>query len=291
MSKLLRAGIRCYLHSIVFWICLLVSLCLGVLNGLRFQEYDSLDEERIIAGFLIFTVLISISVGKKYHEGIVRNKVIIGYSRATIFFSELVIAALSTVLCFVLISTPVILTNLKKIECFTTTNAIKMIVGMLLINISVSVISCTICMIFSRKAVAPIICILLILCTFVLSNSISVRLEARKYEFYYEYNQETGEMDEFISKDINPRYIDEPLRTALDIFTNAVPEGQIKEYMDLLKEANGYSEYDYENEKHIPYKLSDEQIKVINTYPYYSLATIFIFSFVGLFVFKKKNLN
>ena len=291
MSKLLRAGIRRHLHSMVFWICLLVSLGLGVLNGFRFQEYGSLDEERFIAGFLIFTVLISISIGKEFHEGAVRNKVIVGCSRAKVFFSELVLATLSTILCFVLISTPVILMNLKQIECFTATNAAKIIVGILLINISVSVICCTICMIFSHRVVAPIICILLILCTFILSNSISVRLEARKHEFYYEYNQETGEMDEFVSKNINPRYIDEPLRTVLDIFTNAVPEGQIKEYEDILKEATGYSEYDYDNERWIPYNLTDKQIGVLNTHPYYSLGTIFIFSFVGFFVFKKKNLN
>ena len=291
MSKLLRAGIRRHLHSMVFWICLLVSLGLGVLNGFRFQEYGSLDEERVIAGFLIFTVLISISIGKEFHEGGIRNKVIVGYSRAKVFFSEWLLATLSTFLCFVLITIPVVLMNLKHIECFTATNATKIIVGMLLVNVSVSVISCTICMIFSHRVVAPIICILLILCTFVLSNSISGRLEAPKHEFYYEYNQETGEMDEFISKDINPRYIDEPLRTALDIFTNAVPEGQIKEYMDILYEANGYSEYDYDNERWIPYNLTDEQIGVLNAHPYYSLGTIFIFSFVGLFVFKKKNLN
>lgn len=291
MYKLLRAGIRRYLHSKIFWICLLASLCLGVLNGYRFQEYGSLDEERIIAGFLIFTILIAISIGKEFYNGGFRNKVIAGFTKGQIFFSEWLLAVLSSVLFFVVISIPVVLMNLKHIDCFTTTNATKIIIGMLLVNISVAAISYFICMIISHRVLSPIISILLILCIFVLSNGISGRLDIPKHDFYHEYNQETGEMDAYLSKDINPRYIDEPLRTVLDVFTNAVPEGQVKEYLDILYEANGYSDYDYESEKFIPYKLSNEQIRVINTHPYYSLATILIFSFVGFIIFRKKGLN
>ena len=292
MYKLLRAGFRRYMHSKLFWLGVLASLCIGVLGYFEmFQTDPSFETYRVIAGFLICTILIAVSIGKEFHNGGFRNKVVAGFGKDKIFFSEWILAILSSLLCFIAISIPVAIIDIENIYSLTATNAFKIIVGMLFVNISVAVISYTVCMIVSNRVVAPIICIFIILGAFVLTSNISSRLQIPKHQYYYEYNEATGEMDEYLSKEINQRYIDEPLRTVFGMFTKAVPEGHVDEYLDIINEACGYADIDYDKDRFIPYKLSDEQLNILNTYPLYSLATISIFSFIGFIVFRRKGLK
>ena len=85
MIKLLRAGVRRYLHSVVFWLASIVTVAVAVLcaNGAR-NFY--LEDFYIMIEFIIFAVMISWLVGGEYDEGIFRNKVISGHTKVSIFY-------------------------------------------------------------------------------------------------------------------------------------------------------------------------------------------------------------
>lgn len=292
MNKLLHAGLRRYFHSIIFWICLIASLLLGIFIATADKSYGSFENTYVIAELLIYAVLISVSIGKEYSDGGFRNKIIAGHTKGEIYLSEWLISVSISLCLFIVCSVPFAVINSKEIFAEIATNyIIKIGVGMLLANVASMVISIVISMLISNKVIAPIINIFLILCLLVVSGQINGKLAQPKYEYLYEYNQETGEYDEYLSDEINSRYVGEPLRTVLQLSVSLSPEGQITEYEDILYLLNAYPNYDEESGELSPAKCDVEDEKALNTFPLYSACLIVLVTSAGYLLFRKKELR
>ena len=90
MAKLLRAGIRRYLHSIIFWLAFIATAAIACICATEAKKYGVEDIYAVI-GFLINAILIVMSVGREYSDGGFRNKVINGHTKGNIFISELIL--------------------------------------------------------------------------------------------------------------------------------------------------------------------------------------------------------
>ena len=75
MNKLLRAGIRRYLTSKVYWSVVVATLFFGWLTSSE-SELSSMDSSSVIIEFALFAILASWNIGREYEEGIFRNKII-----------------------------------------------------------------------------------------------------------------------------------------------------------------------------------------------------------------------
>lgn len=289
MGELLRAGIRRYLHSSILWICVAFSLLIGILLGLRLPEYSTFDDIYIVAEFLVFAVLISVSIGKEYSEGGFRNKVISGHTRGRIFWAEWLIATAISLLLFILCAIPVVLLN--TVEYVLTSYIVKIAIGMTLVNISSVAITFFVSIIISHKVVSPVACILLVLCLTVVAGTIDSRLSLPEYEYRYSYNQATGEYDEYLAEDVNSRYVKEPFRTVLKVVLDLLPQGQMTEYSDIYYELKAYPDYDEVTGVISPAVCSAEELKTLNSHPFYSMVLITVFSVGGFVLFRRKSLR
>ena len=81
MMKLFRSGFRRYTKNIVFWICLCVSVIVGLLIGINIKDSGYIDDTYIIAEFFIFPILVSLLLGREYSDGAFRNKIVTGHSK------------------------------------------------------------------------------------------------------------------------------------------------------------------------------------------------------------------
>ena len=92
MMKLLRADFRRYFKSKLFWISLAISAVLGLASGKRVYDAAMVDDIYVVFGFIVFAVLIALTVGREFSDGGFRNKITSGHTKGKIFLSEYIAA-------------------------------------------------------------------------------------------------------------------------------------------------------------------------------------------------------
>ena len=108
MYKLLNAGFTRLMKNKMFWTIIIINL--GIAGFVLINRYQSLryfDEtlklEELLTTNLLFigiflAIFISIFVGIEYSDGVIRNKIIAGHSRTSIYISNLMISILGALL-------------------------------------------------------------------------------------------------------------------------------------------------------------------------------------------------
>ncbi len=166
MRKLLSADTFRLFHSKWFWLCLFGMLAMAV--GFIVMQQTAMDYEvplsRVIFLPMSFygvtmAALISLLVGEDFSDGFIRNKVIAGRSRGTIFASNLIISWLACVIIYVIVTlfTAVIGSFLFEInitaDCFC--KCLLLGIGMC---IAYGCIYCSITMLCGNKVTATVLC-------------------------------------------------------------------------------------------------------------------------------------
>lgn len=297
MSKLLRAGVRRYLHGRVLWICLALSLAVGILNGRHLSEASAFDSMHIYGQLLIFAILISISVGTEYGEGGFRNKIVIGYTKGEIFWSEWLIAMLLSAVMFGVCMIPSLIMGHHNFTYMSFGSVVVITVAMLLCNFASVAFSLSIHFVMSGKTVSTVVNLGLILCMAFTVFQIDYNLNYG--EFIYrsanEYASQEGvelEHDEegFVAIK-NPRYVDEPLRTVLKSLLNFSAEGQAVQYADVLWSIRLNTDYNFDTGEITPLPLKSEDARTIIMLTLSSLAVITVYSVGGCIIFRRKDLK
>lgn len=295
MSKLLRAGFRRYLHGRVLWICLALSLAVGILNGRHLSEASTFDSMHIYGQILIFAILISISVGTEYGEGGFRNKIVIGYTKGEIFWSEWLIAMLLSAVMFSVCMIPSLIMGRHNFTYMSFDSVVVITVAMLLCNFASVAFSLFIHSVMSGKTVSTIVNLGLILCMAFTVFQIDYNLNYD--EFIYrstnEYTPQDGvelehNEEEFVAIK-NPRYVDEPLRTVLKSLLNFSAEGQMIQYADVLGSLMDNHVYDFDTGEWSILPREDEETHALCRLTLSSIGLIVVYSVGGYLIFRRKD--
>ena len=282
MSKLLRARFRRCFKSLIFWFSLIASLVLGFLSGVKVKEDHCLDDIYIIAGFVIYAILLSLMIGREFGDGAFRNKIISGYTKGKIFISEYIVSITVCIILCVVSASVFALFNIPLFDRIPTELLIKSIIGFTLLIVSMVTIVTSICMLIQYRAVMAVIAILLVLGSYMVSYTIKSELNnpefLKKIEFV---DGKPSVMGETLEK--NPSYVDSPLREQYMFIVRILPHGQILEYMDMIEPL-----FDPIN---VLLDVADDDVKALNVLPFYSIGTILTFSFLGFVGFRKKSIK
>lgn len=286
MNKLLSAEFLRLFRSLIFRICMLFSGGLGVFivwmrwwdvkkNSAEYAklgvEYSNADGLIFVGGlYLIFAiaVFISVFVGTEYSDGTIRNKLIAGHTRGSIYLSKFVVCAVTDIMIHILyIVVVLILGNLlingttmtiKEIVLFTMVSTIIMLAltaFLLLLTMSIQ-----------SKAVGAIVCLLVMFIMMIFALSIEQRLEAPEYYDAYSYiDEDTGEMIS-VGKEKNPKYLSGTKREVYEFLNNFIPVSQLYQ---------------------IGMNISDNFSLIV----IYDCVIIFVTTGVGIAILKKKNLR
>lgn len=104
MSRLLDAGLRKLFKSSVFYVGLAFMVgfpafvvSVRYIDMIHYPEYDIEPMDGFLNAGLLFigfaaAVLISLFVGREYSDGVMRNKLVVGHSRASIYLSNLIVS-------------------------------------------------------------------------------------------------------------------------------------------------------------------------------------------------------
>ncbi len=236
MLKLLRSNFSRLWRDRIFWLCMgamLIYVFLYMLNGCR-QAVKDLSEYGYSLEQYYFHVALSIGLfcsvcssmffGTEYHDGTLRNKVIVGHTREGIYLASLLttflatLAILSVWLVGALVAVPVLgfwKMSAGKLLCY-------LLVGLMFI-LSFSAICTVINMLSSNKANTFLISILLFIGLLLLASVVYNGLCQPEMISGVQITQNGLEMTEGTP---NPNYVTGWKRELYDFIVDFLPTGQ-----------------------------------------------------------------
>ena len=310
MIKLLRAGIRRYSHSLVFWFAIVATAFVSLDAGMRAREY-AVDDSCVLYLFLIVAIVISWIVGREAAEGGFRNKIIIGHTKGQIFLSELILGSAFSLVMAVIFFGIFFTINYFLFAYFSTDIIVMMLLNCVLAGVCLTAMLATLCCLITNRIASAIVNMLLVFAMFLGTSEVEhALLQPEYFESYSStleqwtdeegnVHSETHKIEESIQKTENPAYIAEPLRTVYKIVYRISPYGHISEHIVFTYDWFGYdyrdpiTEQSWENtaQQIATNEISEEDYKNVATNILYCAVFSVAVYLIGYLVFRRKDLR
>lgn len=282
MTKLLSAGYRRLFRSVLFWIGLAVTCghqLLGVLNNLHYKsafvdqvikaDHTLLPDTLITVS--VMAILIALFIGRDYSDRTVRNKIITGHSRVSIYLSNLMVCGTAAVILYVV---PTLLIGLALgapllggFELTAKAFILPAIIDLLAVLGFTSLFLLVVMAIQNRTVAAVTVLLLAIVMMMWVPTPLRETLEAPQYVDEYVFSEEA---DDFVATGKtmeNQAYVGGPARVALECLYDLLPGCQV--------------------EQTSPYNKTADMV----TLPFWGLAFIAVTTAGGAVIFQKKELK
>ena len=288
MIKLLRAGFFRLKKEIMFWLFIIVTILVAGIRILTTVHYEPLDKflyDYIIYIGLFIAMFVSVFVGKEHSEGIIRNKIIVGHNRISIYISKLIISIVVSLLCeFIYIAIMYLIgSKIYKPLQMTIPQLSIIILNAVLIIITYCSIFNLISMICSEITISVVMCVIIFVIMFVAEMIIGKTANEPKYITSSSWDNGVRTI---ISQELNPNYPGDDLVNLAKTIYLLLPQGQAQLITNSkLTDSDEIKEQLYTKEE------IEEYIKTIYQMPIYSLIVIGVVNIGGLYVFSKKELK
>lgn len=238
MSRLLCADFAKLKKNRFFWLCIIgmvgFGLFMKIMEYITMQQYadeapplDSmLSVYSMVIGFLT-AAFVSLFVGTEYSDGTIRNKIIIGHSRAAIYFSNLITCSAAGFFMCLAYLLPALAAGIPL--CGIKTADFRYLAGMILCSFIMTLAFTSLCtlvgMLCQNKAMTAVITILSVCLLFVASVYISAKLN--EPETYPEISAFADDGSVIDDRDVpNPGYVRGTQRQIYEFLDEFLPTGQ-----------------------------------------------------------------
>lgn len=277
MRKLLSANFSRLWKSKVFWAEIVLNALLSVFVVIvNYSSEVQATVNRLYLEDVFFTMYqilgfilaagISLIVGAEYSDGTIRNKLIIGKTRAQIYISNFIASAVPS--CLVLAVHGVITFGMGYFLWGNFTleaeHVFAALLSALLISFVFSALFVSISMNCSNKAVTAVVSLLLVLGLTYLAGSIGTAL--MEPQMTYDSITYTTDSILFGNEIPNPSYISGVQRTLYEMIYDLLPTGQLLQMYSL-------------------------DFSRCIRWPVFSIVLFVVITAVGYFMFRKKNIN
>lgn len=306
MTKLLHAGVRRYLHSVIFWLGILATVVVALICSYNTYMWY-LDDFYIMIEFIVFAVVISWLIGREHAEGSFRNKIIVGHTKGEVFLSELVLAEGAAIAMFLVYAVVFIAFNSYTFGVLPTSILVWMFVDVLLVNMFFAAMVTVVACLINNRFIALVVSVILVVAVAFFSNQLINLLRQPEYNVEYDYEKVEITDDDgnvYISFDAipdsrrlveNPYYIGGAPRQVLIAVEHLSPYCHICEYYSMAYSWFGYgyfSEYSDEWRYHLSSDMpTEDDIRNTAINSIYTIAVLAAVCALGYFCFRKKELK
>lgn len=304
MANLLAAELHRIRRDPVSWLLAAAAVISGLLFGLSGRT----DDTYVFPLFIVQAVFISLSLGREYNDGTLRNKIIAGKTKTAIFLSKLLVSLGASLVFTVLFLLPFVPLAHRALSGIPGDALFWMTLDFFLLNLVWAALFTLISSLISAKGVAGILNLVLIFALIVSAYELDhvvgqpaelpwelsepVPLSQEELEqlkagtlskpFFQEFD-ENGEVSYWTYSVTegtipNPKYVREPWNGLLRALRAVLPSGPVNDVMGCL--GRGY---------HDTWEEADAP--PVRSYPLYSLAGLLMLSALGLVTFRKKEIR
>lgn len=304
MTKLLYAGIHRYCKNRVFRLILLLNALLAAHHGFE-SGRDYFKETWALLGVLELAVIIAMTMGEEYESGAFRNKTVIGHSRSTLFFSELLLAMGAGLVLLAEYTVIFLGFHLYVFRDLPASFSLQVFLSFLGITLAMSAVFVFLGTLARNRAAMLILCVLVMLVMIFSGNWLWDNLAhsetnlVRDTEIVTMTDPFGNEYTDirFIPgterEEPNPLYVAPPLRTVYEAAYYLMPCGVIPVFSNILNynSALNYSAHDPSNTDFdfSDFQLQDKYQRVLDLSPRGSLAVVVLAALGGWLIFRKKD--
>lgn len=276
MTRLLRANFARLWKNKPFWICFTVTVIDCVMTFVfgyveNRECVERLGDMLLAHGsniMLLASVFSALYLGTDYSNGTMRNRLIIGHTRAAIYFANLLTVLAGT---FIMVAAKWLITAAAGL---VTGGSLGMPAEEFMLYTAVyacafaalCAVNTLIGMLIAAKSSAVVVTLVLIFGSMVISGTLIQFLNIPQHGESYEIS-ETGIVKVVISSEVNPMYVDGMRRQVYTFINNTLPCGPICQLETGMPLENG------------------------GTLPLYSLGVTAAATGIGAIVFRKKDLK
>lgn len=280
MSNLLRSDFRRLWRSKLFYlgtIAVMVAVAYTLLNNVYYMSTmkdliipvdNLLFMGTLVIGYAV-SIVTCLLVGTEYSDGTMRNKMVVGHERCSIYFSHFITTTFAALFMMVVGSAIIIAIGLPIMGGFESSCKILLpqILCCLLSIVALNAMVLMFAMLIPSKTISVIVCLLLVIVlTLVLPTTLWAKLDAEPMIPEMNYTDSDGIMH-IIPETPNPNYVTGIKRSILQICYDMIPTNQMYQY--------SYAQ--------LP--------KNIGLFPLYSVIFTGIFSTAGICIYKRRDLK
>lgn len=317
MINLIRGELYRYRHKCFFWITLAVAMLSGIVFGFSvtgfsaagFSDRGTFDDMFLVPAAVVLCIFISLTIGREYSDGVIRNKLIQGKSRLQIYGAKVSVSIGISLVLSMLFLIGFSMVALKQVLPYLSGDILfRAGLAFLLMNGVWATLFTIISISIPHKEIGSILNIALIIVImfgcyqlesilgqpeFIESYSYeSVKMTPEEVSqikdgtFEGSYSWDTDEngiltyyknVESPDEKIPNSRYVSGGLRIGIELIDNILPHGQINQYVSYLQNCL-YSED--------PTMIEANDIP---WFPLYSLGFMVVLTACGALAFYKKE--
>lgn len=306
MRNLVRYNFKRFFFRWETFLALGVNLLLGVLSGglglqlLEVENYVPFQQYFFAAFcfiglFMTMATIISTEMSN-YTNGIIRNQVISGYTKAQIFAGKYISVLLISLLEGLCMMIPTALIGSGFLFDEASEYALPLVVSLTLVYQVVACTALTFCLIIGKTTPSTIVCTGTMVLLLLLSIFTVKRLDAPENK----YKPHPVERDQIVGY-YNEYYIDSPARDAVEQLNRFNPMEPVYEfavwYLPSLNNDYYIEPYYWENSRvYRAEHMNDipefqRHTDRLNCFPLHQIAVIFVISACGVLVFRRRNIT
>ena len=289
MTKLIIASIFTIRKRVILWIALSVSFVNGVVFSAISGMQHGFDGYFAIPLLFAMVIYVSISSIQNFSNGTIRNRIIVGYKKATILLADCVVNAMICCIMMLLFLLPCIMLCQNLVSEIPLIVIIAVIAGLLLMSISCAVSFTVICYLLNSTAGASVVCVILMLVSVLSAHFTETALYITNLNSQMVLS-ENGEY-ELITTIGNPDYVSGVKRTVYTFIDRFSFFGQLNEYSIFLRVSQNNAGIEPADLSLLTKELYATLSNPPMEHPIYSSITILAFLCVGLVLFSKKDLK
>lgn len=285
MSKLLRSDFIRLFKSKIFWLGFIFMAGLASFaawtkytDSLVYPDYYNPPDGILFAGAMyigiVIAVVIGVFIGSDYSFGTIRNKHIMGHSRAAMYLSNLIISVTAAEIMHIAYMAVIIGASaagiIREFEMSAENIAKLIFISVFSVAAMTSVIV-IVCMLVQSRTAGSVAVIILSLVLLMAANTIYSMLLQKEYTepYNYSFTNEYGEEIEIHEEaEKNPRYLTGTKRKIYLFLNDLLPNNQI-----------------------IRLGYDDELTDHTASFPLYSLSLIAVTTSAGVLLFRRKDLK
>lgn len=285
MTKLLRANFARLWKSKIFWLGMAFMIGLSAFAVLaRYRDkivepdfaFPTLDGLFFVGGVyiaIVIAVFISIFIGTEYSDGTIRNKLVTGHSRISVYFSNLIVCSAASLMMH--LSYFVVMICLGFPLMGTLETPVNVVVPLVLCSMVTTVafvaLFLLLSMLIHSKSSGAVVTILLSFILLFATITIVNRLSAPEYYESYTWIEQTADgetIEHSEPAEKNPNYLTGVKREVYEFLCDFLPSGQMLQYGEIT--------------------VLPDHIEIM---PLYSLAIVVVTTACGAYFFRRKDLK
>lgn len=281
MIKLIRSNFSRLWKSKIFWLGMIFMFGMGSYAVFsRYTEVNKKPEYSYDMGDLLFAgdmwliviaaVFIGLFIGTDYHNGTIRNKLIVGHTRTEVYFSNFIVCISALLMMHFAYFVPVIGIGFPLVGNSASTGSL---IKLTLISIATLISLCSIFLLISMlihsKSNASVTAIIISVLFLMSAMMIQNKLDGPEYyeDYDYVYTDEEGNVHEkHIDREKNYDYVDGTKRKVYEFLYDFLPGCQM-------------------------YQITQQNPENPERLPIYSFSIIVVTTACGIFLFRRKNLK